>query len=55
MVNSAPDFICQPAVISGFTDLIVDVFGNEQGAHARSAVGLAEFPFRCKSQLSPKC
>lgn len=45
MVNSAPGFIRQPAVINGFTDLIIDVFGPARGAHARSAVGLAELPF----------
>lgn len=45
MVNSAPDFNRQPAVINGFTDLIVSLFGQERGAHARSAVGLAELPF----------
>ena len=45
MVNSAPGFNRQPAVINGFTDLIIDVFGREKGAHARSAVGLAELPF----------
>ncbi len=45
MVNSAPGFTRQPAVINGFSDLIVSVFGPERGAHARSAVGLAELPF----------
>jgi len=45
MVNSAPGFNRQPAVINGFTDLIVAVFGKEKGAHARSAVGMAELPF----------
>jgi len=45
MVNSAPGFNRQPAVINGFTDLIVQVFGAERGAHARSAVGMAELPF----------
>ena len=45
MVNSAPGFNQQPAVINGFTDLIVSVFGPEIGSHARSAVGLAELPF----------
>ncbi len=45
MVNSAPGFNRQPAVINGFSDLIVEVFGAERGAHARSAVGLAELPF----------
>ena len=45
MVNSAPGFNKQPAVVNGFTDLIIDVFGKEKGAHARSAVGMAELPF----------
>lgn len=45
MVNSAPGFDRQPAVINGFSDLILDVFGPQRGAHARSAVGLAELPF----------
>jgi len=45
MVNSAPGFNRQPAVINGFTDLIVSLFGPERGAHARSAVGMAELPF----------
>lgn len=45
MVNSAPGFNRQPAVINGFTDLVIEVFGTEVGTHARSAVGLAELPF----------
>jgi len=45
MVNSAPGFTRQPAVINGFSDLILTVFGAEVGAHARSAVGQAELPF----------
>jgi len=44
MVNSAPGFASQPSVINGFSDLILDLFG-EAGAHARSAVGIAELPF----------
>jgi enamine deaminase RidA (YjgF/YER057c/UK114 family) len=34
-----------PNVINGFSDLILDVFGPDVGAHARSAVGMAELPF----------
>jgi enamine deaminase RidA (YjgF/YER057c/UK114 family) len=45
MVNAAPGFDRMPLVINGFTELIVDVFGPERGAHARSAVGMAELPF----------
>ena len=43
MVNSAPDFGNQPEVINGFSDLMVDVFG-EKGKHARAAVGMASLP-----------
>jgi hypothetical protein len=45
MVNSAPGFNRQPIVINGFSDLILELFGPETGAHCRSAVGLAELPF----------
>jgi enamine deaminase RidA (YjgF/YER057c/UK114 family) len=45
MVNCAPGFNHTPAVINGFTDLVLEVFGPERGAHARSAVGMAELPF----------
>jgi enamine deaminase RidA (YjgF/YER057c/UK114 family) len=45
MVNSAPGFDRQPAVINGFTDLVLELFGPQVGAHARSAVGMAELPF----------
>ena len=45
MVNSAPGFVQQPAVINGFSDLILELYGPVRGAHARSAVGLAELPF----------
>lgn len=43
MVNSAPGFSDQPQVINGFSDLLVEVFG-ENGRHARSAVGMAGLP-----------
>ncbi len=42
-VNSAPGFSGQPSVINGFSDLMVEVFG-ECGRHARSAVGANELP-----------
>jgi enamine deaminase RidA (YjgF/YER057c/UK114 family) len=40
MVNAAPDFIEQPKVINGFSDLMVEVFG-EAGRGARAAVGMS--------------
>ena len=45
MVNSAPGFTRQPTVINGASDLILELFGTEVGAHSRSAVGMAELPF----------
>ena len=45
MVNSAPGFNRQPAVINGFSDLILELYGPEIGQHARSAVGMAGLPF----------
>ena len=45
MVNCAPGFNRQPAVINGFSDLILELYGPGIGAHARSAVGMAELPF----------
>ena len=45
MVNSAPGFNQQPNVINGFSDLILELYGAGAGAHARSAVGMAELPF----------
>ncbi len=45
MVNSAPGFDQQPSVVNGFSDLILELYGSEIGAHARSAVGMAELPF----------
>jgi enamine deaminase RidA (YjgF/YER057c/UK114 family) len=45
MVNTAPGFTRTPAVINGFSDLILDLWGPEAGAHARAAIGVAELPF----------
>ena len=44
MVNSDPDSTEPPAVINGYSDLLVEAFG-ERGRHARSAVGMAALPF----------
>src|SRR5579863_2022680 len=44
MVNSAEGFGDQPKVVNGFSDLMVEVFGESVGKHARSAVGMAALP-----------
>lgn len=40
MVNCTPDFGNQPKVINGFSELMADVFGTENGVGVRSAVGM---------------
>lgn len=45
MANMAPGFIQTSAIINGCSELLLQVFGPEIGAHARSAIGVAELPF----------
>jgi enamine deaminase RidA (YjgF/YER057c/UK114 family) len=45
LVQCAPGFDKPPAVINGFTDLVLEVWGPEAGRHARSAIGAAQLPF----------
>jgi enamine deaminase RidA (YjgF/YER057c/UK114 family) len=42
-VNSAPDFVDQPKVINGASDLLFEIFG-EKGKHSRVAIGAASLP-----------
>lgn len=44
MVNCTEDFKDQPKVINGYSDLMVEIFGDK-GKHARSAVGINALPF----------
>ncbi|MEO5732274.1 MAG: RidA family protein [Rubrivivax sp.] len=44
LVNSSPDYTEQHLVTNGCSELLVEVFGNEVGAHARSAFGVAQLP-----------
>lgn len=50
MVNSDENFVDQPKVINGFSDLMVAVFGGK-GKHARSAVGMAALPFHMAVEI----
>lgn len=43
-VWSAPDFTDQPRVVNGASDLLHELFGDELGFHARSALGFAALP-----------
>ena len=44
MVNATPDFQDHPQVINGFSELMAEVFGKENGVGARSAVGMGSLP-----------
>ena len=44
MVNCTPDFGQQPQVINGFSELLVEIFGEERGRGGRAAVGMASLP-----------
>ncbi len=44
MVHSTPDFLEHPKVINGFSELMVEVFGDEAGRGARSAIGMVALP-----------
>ena len=44
MVNSTPEFDQQHLVINGFSDLIINIFGQDIGRHARSAIGVSGLP-----------
>ena len=44
MVNCTSDFKDHPAVINGFSDLMAEVFGDDAGVGARSAVGMGSLP-----------
>jgi enamine deaminase RidA (YjgF/YER057c/UK114 family) len=45
LVQCAPGFDKPPAVINGFTDLVLEVWGPDAGRHARSAIGAEQLPF----------
>lgn len=44
MVNAAPDFLNHPQVINGFSNLMVEIWGETNGRGARSAVGMGSLP-----------
>jgi enamine deaminase RidA (YjgF/YER057c/UK114 family) len=50
MVNADPSFTQHPKVVNGFSDLMVEVFGD-RGKHARSAVGMGSLPFNIPVEI----
>ena len=49
-VASVPNFIQQPAVINGASELLLEIFGDK-GKHARSAVGMAVLPLNASVEV----
>jgi enamine deaminase RidA (YjgF/YER057c/UK114 family) len=50
MVNAGPSFTEHPKVINGYSDLLIEVFG-ERGRHARSAVGMGSLPWNIACEV----
>lgn len=50
MVNASPDFTQHPSVVNGFSDLMVEVFG-ERGRHTRAAIGMGSLPFNIAVEI----
>jgi enamine deaminase RidA (YjgF/YER057c/UK114 family) len=50
MVNCSSDFTEQPSVINGYSDVMVEVFG-ERGMHARSAIGVGSLPWNLACEV----
>ena len=54
MVNVAPGFNETPLVTNGYSDLILELYGSEAGAHARSSIGMAiplDAPVNCEAEV----
>lgn len=54
MVNVAPGFNETPLVTNGYSDLILELYGPEVGAHARSSIGMAiplDAPVNCEAEV----
>lgn len=50
MVNAGPTFTEHPQVINGFSELMIEVFGD-RGQHARSAIGVASLPWNIACEV----
>ena len=50
-VNGVPGFVAIPAVINGASELLIKLFGDVNGKHARTAVGVAELPLNAPVEI----
>jgi enamine deaminase RidA (YjgF/YER057c/UK114 family) len=50
-VNGAPGFVAIPAVVNGASELLIKLFGDVNGKHARTAIGVAELPLNAPVEI----
>ena len=50
-VNCAPGFMAIPGVVNGASELLIKIFGDVNGKHARTAVGVAELPLNAPVEI----
>jgi enamine deaminase RidA (YjgF/YER057c/UK114 family) len=50
-VNGAPGFVAIPQVINGASELLIKLFGEANGKHARTAIGVAELPLNAPVEV----
>ena len=50
-VNCAPGFTAIPGVVNGASELLIKIFGDVNGKHARTAVGVAELPLNAPVEI----
>jgi enamine deaminase RidA (YjgF/YER057c/UK114 family) len=50
-VNGVPGFVAIPAVINGASELLIKLFGDVNGKHARTAIGVAELPLNAPVEV----
>jgi enamine deaminase RidA (YjgF/YER057c/UK114 family) len=50
-VNCVPGFVAIPAVVNGASELLIKLFGDVNGKHARTAVGVAELPLNAPVEI----
>jgi len=50
-VNGIPGFVAIPAVINGASELLIKLFGEVNGKHARTAIGVAELPLNAPVEV----
>jgi enamine deaminase RidA (YjgF/YER057c/UK114 family) len=50
-VNGVPGFVAIPAVINGASELLIKLFGDVNGKHARTAVGVADLPLNAPVEI----